>query len=186
MMTKLHLGCGNRKIYGFINVDIRNDVNPDLCADITQMSSFYKKDAIDVIYACHVLEHFPLKPFKMSQKTYKDVLKDWYHVLKPGGILRLSIPNLKAVFDYYNKTQDLKPLMSFIYGGEKHDFDFHYHGWDFESLTKDLEEIGFKEVKLYDWRKTEHFYVDDYSQSYLPHMDKINGTLLSLNVEATK
>jgi hypothetical protein len=28
--------------------------------------------------------------------------------------------------------------------------------------------------------------MDDYSQSYLPHMDKENGTLMSLNLEAVK
>jgi len=47
-------------------------------------------------------------------------------------------------------------------------------------------DVGFKEVVRYDWRKTEHFYVDDYSQAYLPHMDKTNGKLMSLNVEAIK
>ena len=46
--------------------------------------------------------------------------------------------------------------------------------------------IGFKDVYKYDWRQTEHSYIDDYTQSYLPHMDKENGTLLSLNVEAIK
>lgn len=33
------------------------------------------------------------------------------------------------------------------------------------------------------WKNTEHSQFDDYSQSYIPHMDKINGTLMSLNVE---
>jgi len=46
--------------------------------------------------------------------------------------------------------------------------------------------IGFKDIKRYDWRKTEHFYVDDYSQTYYPHMDKEDGKLMSLNVEAIK
>jgi len=46
--------------------------------------------------------------------------------------------------------------------------------------------MGFCDVRVYDWKSTEHFYVDDYSQAYLPHMDKTNGKLMSLNVEATK
>ena len=53
-------------------------------------------------------------------------------------------------------------------------------------LKEDLQKAGFKSVKKYDWRNTEHFYVDDYSQTYYPHMDKENGKLMSLNVEATK
>ena len=46
--------------------------------------------------------------------------------------------------------------------------------------------VGFKDIKRYDWRETEHAEFDDHSQAYLPHMDKENGTLISLNVECTK
>ena len=53
-------------------------------------------------------------------------------------------------------------------------------------MTRDLKSVGFRDVKRYDWKKTEHFYIDDYSQAYLPHMDKIRGNLMSLNVEAVK
>ena len=56
----------------------------------------------------------------------------------------------------------------------------------FDTLKRDLLDIGFKSVERYNWKDTEHFYVDDYSQAYLPHMDKANGLLMSLNVEATK
>ena len=41
-------------------------------------------------------------------------------------------------------------------------------------------------MKRYDLRDTEHADIDDCSQAYLPHMDKENGVLMSLNVEATK
>jgi predicted SAM-dependent methyltransferase len=184
--TKLHLGCGEKKIYGFTNVDIRQDVKPDLVLDITNVSSIYN-NSVELIYACHVLEHFPKKPFAMSQKTYKDVLRDWHSALMPGGKLRLAVPDLgKVITSVAEGKIELEKVMSFFYGGEKHDYDFHYWGWNFETLKKDLEEIGFKDVQRYDWRKTEHHYVDDYSQCYYPHMDKQNGVLLSLNVEATK
>lgn len=58
--------------------------------------------------------------------------------------------------------------------------------FDFDSLKKVLVDTGFKNVGIWDWRTTEHATVDDYSQSYLPHMDKDNGMLMSLNIEATK
>jgi hypothetical protein len=58
--------------------------------------------------------------------------------------------------------------------------------FDFPTLEKALLDVGFKEVAVYDWRKTEHSDLDDYSQAYYPHMDKENGKLLSLNVEARK
>ena len=83
-------------------------------------------------------------------------LQRWSDVLKSGGKIRLAVPDMEA------------------------------HFWDFDKLKKDLEKAGFTNVKRYDWRKTEHHYIDDYSQAYCPHMDKENGKLMSLNVEATK
>ena len=38
----------------------------------------------------------------------------------------------------------------------------------------------------YDWRQTLHKDHDDFSQAYVPHMDKEKGLLISLNVEADK
>ena len=183
-MIKLNLGCGDRKLHGFVNVDARDDLNPDVVWDVTRIhEKFYE---VDLIYACHVLEHFPTQPFEYQSRTWKDVLESWHTALKEGGILRLSVPDIKAACEYYILTNDFEAVRAFFYGGQKYDFDFHYHGWSQDTLEKALLEIGFKEVRLYDWRKTEHFYADDYSQAYLPHMDKTNGKLMSLNIEALK
>ena len=50
----------------------------------------------------------------------------------------------------------------------------------------DFKNIGFKFVERWDWRKTEHSDVDDFSQCYLPHMDKDNGMMMSLNIKGIK
>lgn len=63
---------------------------------------------------------------------------------------------------------------------------YHKTIYDFDSLKKLLMSVGFKNVDRYDWRKTSHSKFDDHSQAYLPHMDKENGTLISLNVECVK
>jgi len=183
-MLKLNLGCGNRKLVSFINVDARKEVDPDVIADVTAIHEEFQD--VDLIYACHVLEHFPLKPSSFQPVTWKEVLGNWYSTLKEGGVLRLAVPDIEAVLEYYSETKDITSLYALLYGGQKYDFDFHYHCWSFETLKKDLLEAGFKKVKRYDWRCTEHFFVDDYSQAYLPHMDKVNGKLMSLNVEAIK
>lgn len=172
---KLNLGCGTRKIHGFINIDTREEVDPDIIGDITNLN--YKD--VDLIYACHVLEHFP------KNKTI-EILKNWYDILRIDGILRLSVPDFEAIVEYYKYTKDLKDLYTLLYGGQKYDQDYHYNCFDFKTLSGLLTNIGFKKVQRYDWRNTEHHYIDDYSQAYLPHMDKINGKLMSLNVEAIK
>ena len=63
---------------------------------------------------------------------------------------------------------------------------YHKTTYDYKSLKKVLETVGFRCVKYWDWRKVEHGKYDDYSQSYIPHMDKNNGKLMSLNIECYK
>jgi hypothetical protein len=175
---KLHLGCGDKILNGFINVDIRKSEGVDIISDISKMSMF-KKNSISLIYACHVLEHF-------GRFEYMDTLKHWYDILESDGILRLSVPDIEKVFEHYFINKDLRTLRGFLWGGQTYDENFHYCGWDFKTLSEDLKIIGFKEVNLYEWKNTEHSDIDDYSQCYLPHMDKERGILMSLNIEAKK
>ena len=53
---KLHLGCGDRRINGFINIDIQNSPAVDVVADIMDLP--YEENTVDVIYSCCMLEHF--------------------------------------------------------------------------------------------------------------------------------
>tara|TARA_Y100000004_G_C8857528_1_gene387476 strand:+ start:365 stop:898 length:534 start_codon:yes stop_codon:yes gene_type:complete len=175
---KLHLGCYNKQIKGFVNVDIRPEVNPDVVDDVFKLESIGEK-SVDLIYACHVLEHG-------DYKESIEALKRWHAVLKEGGVLRIAVPDMEAHFAHYFYHRDLEALHSAFWGSQRHPYDYHKNGWDFEKIKKDLKAIGFHSVKRYDWRETEHSYVDDYSQAYYPHMDKESGKLMSLNVEAIK
>jgi predicted SAM-dependent methyltransferase len=176
---RLNLGCFNKKLPGFINVDIREEVNPDVVDNAFSLKTF-DDESVDLIYCCHMLEH-------LTYFETQDALHRWYKVLKPHGILRLSVPDLERVFAHYFYYKNLDLLMHMLYGSQRHEFDYHKNGWDFERLKCDLESTGFHSVKRWDWRTTEpHNYCDDYSQAYWPHMDKEEGMLMSLNVEAIK
>jgi len=175
---KLHLGCGDKILEGFINVDIRPNKGVDVIDNIADLKTIVK-DSVELIYCCHVLEHF-------GRFEYIDVLKRWYEVLKVGGVLRLSVPDIEKVFQQYNAGTSLKKLLGFLYGGQTYPQNYHYIGFDFISLKEDLEAIGFKNIKLWDWKQTNHSNVDDFSQAFIPHMEKENGMLMSLNIEAEK
>lgn len=54
---RLHLGCGNIRLEGFCNVDILMTPAVDVVSDISKLDNF-SDNSIDLIYACHVLEHF--------------------------------------------------------------------------------------------------------------------------------
>ena len=176
---KLHLGCGNKRIDGFINIDCRYLPSVDKVENIKFLRSF-KPNTVDLIYASHVLEH-------ISRWEYKHCLKRWFDILKPGGVARIAVPDFDKICQHYIKFKDLRMLSGLLYGGQDYFENNHFWCWDKETLSRELvDEIGFREVNQYDWRETEHSEIDDCSQAYLPHMDKDNGILMSLNVEAIK
>lgn len=175
---KLHLGCGKRYIPGFIHVDIRKLPHVDYVTSADKLDMF-ADNSVDLIYNCHVLEHF-------RRYQIEDVLREWYRVLKPGGILRLAVPDFEKLVEVYQKTKDLKLIMGPLFGRQDYPENTHYIVFDYAYLTELLTRVGFKNIHRYDWRQTIHKDYDDFSQAYIPHMDKEQGTLISLNVEAEK
>lgn len=178
-MTKLHIGCGDRIIPGFVNIDRRELPGVDISGcDVTDLSKF-AEESVDLIYACHVLEHVP------RPKTFATLL-EWNRVLKKGGVLRLAVPDWDSTVEIYRRTGDYENLLNWIYGGRDYDGNEHHRQFTFGGLKTLLIEAGFKRVVRYDWRKTEHADIDDFSKAYMPHMDCENGVLMSLNVECLK
>jgi predicted SAM-dependent methyltransferase len=164
-------------LHGFVNVDAR-PFDGAIIDDVRTLSSF-KPCSVDLIYVSHVLEH-------VSRHERNKVLERWCEILKPGAILRIAVPDFAKVVHLYQDGVSLDKLIGFLYGGQDYETNFHHYCWDFQSLESDLENAGFRSVAEYEWRNTEHSDVDDYSQSYWPHMEKNKGLLMSLNVEAIK
>jgi hypothetical protein len=80
----------------------------------------------------------------------------------------------------------LSGLIGLISGGQRTSYDYHKMIFDEDFLRRELLAVGFREVRRWDWRNTEHNGIDDYSQAYLPHLEKEKGKLMSLNLEAIK
>ena len=176
--TRLHLGCGAKIIRNRINIDAIPQ-SPDVVVDDVMTLETVEDGSVSEIYACHVLEHF-------GRREIEQVLETWFRKLSPGGLIRISVPDIEKVLEQYAEGTPLAVLMGFLYGGQRNEYDYHKIGFDFRSLRTALETAGFAAVRRYNWQETDHSDVDDYSQAYLPHMDKENGMLMSLNVEASK
>lgn len=175
---KLHLGCGQRYIPGFIHIDAIDYPHVDHVAAIDSLS-FIQDSTIDLIYNCHVLEHF-------KRRDVGRVLLEWRRVLKPQGTLRVSVPDFGSLCDVYRQYGRLDLVIGALFGRQDYLYNIHYNVFDFDDLSAALTRAGFVNVRRYDWRRTEHADVDDYSQAYIPHMDKERGKLISLNVECDK
>jgi predicted SAM-dependent methyltransferase len=176
---KIHIGCGKRNFGSeWIHIDGEKFQHVD-SHDI--FLSCIDDNCVNLIYSAHMLEYF-------NEGEAIDLLGHWFAKLKPGGKLRLAVPDFEVMARLYLHEVTLRKIIGPLYGEMKMGDKTIYHktAYDFLSLCKLLKLIGFKNMARYDWRTTEHSHIDDHSQAYLPHMDKENGTLISLNVECIK
>ncbi len=175
---KLHIGCGKTIIDNWVNLDIQQLSGVNIIDDVRTLRKI-KDDSCDIIYACHVLEH-------ISRNNIEKVLQTWYNKIKPGGIVRISVPDFEKIIMHYNKSKKIEEVLGLLVGGHKNEWDRHGMIFDRTILVKFLKDVGFKNIRLWNWEETEHSDYDDYSQAYLPHMQKNTGLLMSLNLQAEK
>jgi predicted SAM-dependent methyltransferase len=175
---KLHLGCGNRDFgEDWDHIDYV-DYPHVISFDVTKLP--YDDNSCDVIYGSHLLEYF-------DRQEVVEVLKEWHRVLRKGGVLRVAVPNFSMLASLYtNKEISLNQVIGPLFGRWNDPPVYHKTTYDFQSLKDVLMSCGFEDVQNYDWRTTEHSQHDDHSQAYIPHLDRENGVLISLNVEAVK
>jgi len=115
-MMKLNLGCGPQVVEGWINVDYalgaRLATTPVLGAAARALGVFkmrwdprihihdltkplpWADGTIDVCYTSHTVEH-------MSRDEGRHLVSEAYRVLRPGGVLRVVVPDLRDVVDRY-------------------------------------------------------------------------------------
>lgn len=171
---KLHIGGTEaHPDWTILDIELRPEV--DIVADASDLSEF-EDNSVSAIYSSHVLEHF----YYHIDNQIGKVLKEWHRVLKPGGQLMLSVPDLRLVTWLYQhpylSAQERMGLMSVMFGGQKNIYDVHKVGFDGDLLAYFLQEAGFKQME----RVREFDLFNDHSKT------KFLGQLISLNVIATK
>jgi len=88
-LVKLNVGCGNRKLEGFINIDACSYCEPDLVLDLDNGLGEFEDDSVDQIRAEHVLEHVDDLAF---------VLKEMFRVSKSGARWDIYVPHYSYGF----------------------------------------------------------------------------------------
>ena len=78
-MVKLNLGCGFKKMEGFLNIDINEKCNPDMVYNLNNKLPF-EDNSVDLIYSSLFLDHL---------EDTLSAFQNYCRVLKDGGLLRV-------------------------------------------------------------------------------------------------
>ena len=168
---RLHIG-GIRPHPDWKILNIQAGPSVDFVGTCTDLSQFADA-SIEEVYASHVFKHLDY------QKELNKVLSEVHRKLRPGGKLRVSVPDLELLcrmFIHPELTPDGRfHIMRVIYGGQTDQYDHHKVGLTFEFLGHFLNMHGFRDIH----RISDHELFDDTSRLVL------FGHPISLNVVAT-
>jgi SAM-dependent methyltransferase len=172
----VNLGCGVNTSKEFINVDARGFPHTHYIHDVQDLSMF-KNESVDLLYASHLLEHVP-------RSEVRKTLSEWYRVLKDGGILRFGVPNFDNLIEIYQVSgKDVDSIVNQLMGGDGV-YDDHHTIWNIAYAKKNLERVGFSEVREWSPNEVEHHnFTDKTMRKFMFNGKEIN---ISLNVEAIK
>jgi len=169
---KLHIGS-RKRTEGWKTLDITPGPEVDFTGDCRNLSNF-ADGSVEIIYASHVLEHVPYN-YEMMK-----TLKEWFRVLKPGGTVMISVPDLETLCRLFVHPQitpkNRYTIMRMMFGGQVDTHDFHCAGLDWNIMGTFLHEAGFTEIK----RVSDFGLFQDTSEL------KYGGVPISLNVTARK
>ena len=158
--SKLHLGCGTNILKGgWANIDLSGGLNV-IKWDCTKRLPV-KSGTIRLIFSEHFLEH-------INMQEGRKFLSECYRVIQPGGVLRISTPNLKKCIDEYllgyasewrniEYSENTGPLYTPCrMMNESMRLWGHKFVYDLEELNKLLKEIGFSSVTEVAWHESKH------------------------------
>lgn len=175
--VNLHLGCGPINHPSFINIDKIPAPHVHYVLSIENLLPF-EDNSVDLIYACHCLEHFP-------HRRLTKVLREWFRVLRHDGILRLSVPDFDLLLNIYKESgNDINCIQKALLGGQEHKFNYHYSTFTARSLTVLLSKTGFRKIEHWEPGSSHLTTFDDWSDKKFT----INGKAMpvSLNIEVVK
>lgn len=106
-----------------------------------------RDEVADYIFSSHFLEH-------LFRKDADYLLRECYRVLKPGGVLRISIPDLEYALSLYSSGQKEKMLQNyfFVEDGDSY-YSRHKYMYDYEMLESQLKNMGFSGVTRCQYRQ---------------------------------
>lgn len=132
---KLNIGAGSVVIDGFTPIDRK------FGSEAFPLN--YPDNSVSEIRASHVLEH-------LSFQDVPQALAEWWRVLRPGGRLRLSVPDVRKVLDSGSEK-----WAYWLMGGQTDADDFHKSAYDEARLAGYLNQNGFVGIQRWESPNTD-------------------------------
>ena len=85
---KLNLGCGNKIMEGYVNVDKFNLYNIDIKHDLEKIPYPFETESVEEIILSHVLEHIGQDP-----NVFIQILKEFYRICKNQDLINIAVPH---------------------------------------------------------------------------------------------
>lgn len=147
---RLHLGCGEVRLNGFVNVDfppsehtVQQTTAADVYADITRLR--FAAGTVDEIRLHHVFEHF-------DRPTAHALLARWQQWLRVGGELVIETPDLRAcsrlLTDRSLSYAEQQVVIRHLFGSHEAPWAVHWDGWYEDKYRRVLGALGYHELQF--------------------------------------
>ena len=127
---RLNLGAGDVPLEGYTPIDRK------LGEEVYPLA--YPDSSVEDIRASHILEHF-------GHNEVSGVVNHWVEKLKPGGRLRIAVPDFKWICERYQAGVPI-PLQGYLMGGQVDENDLHKCAFDHESLFQIMANAGLERI----------------------------------------
>ena len=144
---RLNLGAGAAVLPGFTNLD-EGYQEQGCCADgfnrlwAPAFPLPYAAETVDEVRASHLLEHF-------SHQETAAVLADWVRALKPGGLLRVAVPDFDRIIEKYQSGEP-HPIEAWIMGGHQDERDHHGALFSADALAGVMQALGLVDIQRWE------------------------------------
>ena len=101
---KLNLGCGNKLLKGYINLDKFNYYKCDVTHDLEKFPYPFKNDSVNEILLSHVLEHIGQQP-----DTFINIIKELYRIYTNNALIIINVPHPRHE-DFLSDPTHVRPI----------------------------------------------------------------------------
>ena len=101
---KLNLGCGNKLLKGYINLDKFNYYKCDVTHDLEKFPYPFKNDSVNEILLSHVLEHIGQQP-----DTFINIIKELYRICANNALIIINVPHPRHE-DFLSDPTHVRPI----------------------------------------------------------------------------